>query len=69
VFVAFDILSRGHEDLRHLPLVDRKQELRRALAKTKSSSVMYADHVEGNGIALFERACELDLEGIVAKHR
>jgi len=28
-----------------------------------------ADHLDGKGIALFDRACELDLEGIVAKHR
>jgi len=69
LFIAFDILSRGHEDLRHLPLVDRKQELRRVLAKSKSSSVLYADHVDGKDIALFERVCELDNEGIVAKHR
>jgi ATP-dependent DNA ligase len=32
------------------------------------SRVQYVDHVEGNGTALFERVCEMDLEGIVAKH-
>jgi bifunctional non-homologous end joining protein LigD len=55
VFVAFDILWRGQEDLRHLPLVDRKQELRGVLARSKSTSVLYADHIDGKGIALFER--------------
>jgi ATP-dependent DNA ligase len=68
VFIAFDILSRRHEDLRHLPLTDRKQELRRVLGKAKASCLMYAHHVEGNGIALFGRVCE-DLEGVVAKRR
>jgi hypothetical protein len=28
----------------------------------------YADHVSSFGVALFERVCEMDLEGIVAKH-
>jgi bifunctional non-homologous end joining protein LigD len=68
VFVAFDILWRDNEDLRFLPLIDRKQELRRAL-RGSSSCIMYADHVEGNGVDLFERVCSIDLEGIVAKHR
>ncbi len=69
VFIAFDILARGRNDLRHLPLVDRKLELRRVLSKAKSPAVLYADHVEGNGIGLYERVCEMDLEGVVAKHR
>jgi bifunctional non-homologous end joining protein LigD len=67
VLLAFDILARIHEDLRYLPLVDCKQELRRVLSK--SSNLLYGHHVDGNGIALFERACELDIDGIVAKHR
>jgi hypothetical protein len=29
----------------------------------------YVDHIEQNGTALFQRVCEMDLEGIVAKHR
>ena len=28
----------------------------------------YADHVKQHGTALFQRVCEMDLEGIVAKH-
>jgi len=68
VFVAFDILWGRNEDLRFLPLVDRKQELLRVL-RTAPLCVLYADHVDGRGMALFGRVCEMDLEGIVAKHR
>ena len=32
------------------------------------SGLHYADHVSGSGVALFDRVCEMDLEGIVAKH-
>ena len=28
----------------------------------------YVDHIERNGTALFQRVCEMDLEGILAKH-
>jgi len=31
--------------------------------------LMYAEHVDGLGTALFEKVCELDLEGIVAKQK
>jgi ATP-dependent DNA ligase len=55
--------------VRFLPLVDRKQELRRTLARSRSLRMLYADHVTGNGSALFQRVCALDLEGIVAKQR
>ena len=31
--------------------------------------MLYVDHIEGEGENLFQLVCELDLEGIVAKHR
>ena len=51
-----------------LTLTDRKHELRRVLPKASASRMLYADHVERHGMALFQRVCEMDLEGIVAKH-
>jgi ATP-dependent DNA ligase len=33
-----------------------------------SSRLRYADHLERHGTVLFQRVCEMDLEGIVAKH-
>ena len=57
-------------DLRNEPLIDRKRELRRLLAKTSPPfPVRYVEHVENSGIALFQRICKLDLEGIVAKRK
>jgi bifunctional non-homologous end joining protein LigD len=64
-FVAFDLLQKDGNDLRTERLLDRKHELRRAVRGL--SPVIYADHVEQCGTALFNKACELDLEGIVAK--
>ncbi len=69
-FFTFDLLVKDGVDLRSAALVDRKQELRRLLARVQSRvPLKYADHVEGTGIALFERICELDLEGIVGKYK
>jgi bifunctional non-homologous end joining protein LigD len=67
-FVAFDLLHAGGKDLRHERLIDRKHELRRIIG-TGLAPIIYADHIERAGMALFDRACELDLEGIVAKYQ
>ena len=51
-------------------LVDRKHELKRLLLRVPASAPLrYADHVEAAGVALFECACELDLEGIVGEEK
>jgi bifunctional non-homologous end joining protein LigD len=69
-FFSFDLLMRDGHDWRSAALMDRKQELRRLLAGASADAPLkYADHVEGAGIALFERVRELDIEGIVAKHK
>ena len=35
----------------------------------RKHTIIYADHIEGSEVALFEKCCELDLEGIVAKYK
>jgi bifunctional non-homologous end joining protein LigD len=59
------------EDLRTLPLLERKRRLRRVVARAKRAShrLRYLDHIEANGCGLYRLSCERNLEGIVAKHR
>ena len=59
---------RNGEDIRYLPLIDRKLRLRRVVPKS-SERLLYCDHIEQNGEALFELACTRGLEGIVAKRK
>ena len=66
VFFAFDLLFLNGEDLRALPLIERKARLKKLLRR-KRSRVLYVDHIEARGRQFFEKVCELDLEGIVAK--
>jgi len=49
--------------------VENKKFLHQIHRLPADSRVRYADHVERSGIALFERVCKLDLEGIVAKYK
>jgi bifunctional non-homologous end joining protein LigD len=67
-FMAFDLLWSDGEDLRRLPLIDRKLRLR-GLVSIGSERLLYCDHIEQDGQGLFQLTCEHDLEGIVAKRK
>ncbi len=67
-FYAFDLLWCDGEDLRYLPLIERKARLRSVVPR-RGERLLYCDHVEAEGEMLFQLACEADLEGIVAKHK
>jgi bifunctional non-homologous end joining protein LigD len=64
-FCAFDLLYAAGRDLRDLPLVQRKRALRAVLHD--APGVLYADHVEADGVAFFEAVRGRDLEGVVGK--
>src|SRR5215471_6853171 len=68
VFFAFDLLFLDGEDLRALPLIERKARLKQ-LQRRKRSPVLYVDHIEARGRQFFDKVLELDLEGIVAKRK
>jgi len=68
VLFAFDLLFLNGEDLRALPLIERKARLKKLLRRTQSR-MLYLDHIDRDGHKLFEKVCELDLEGIVAKRK
>ena len=65
-YFAFDLIWLNGEDLRALPLLKRKEKLKQILP-ARSAHLLYVDHTKASGRRLFELACELDLEGIVAK--
>ncbi len=46
--------------------MDPKAKLRKLIPRNPSR-VLYLDHINGNGVELFEMACKQDLEGVVAK--
>jgi bifunctional non-homologous end joining protein LigD len=69
IFFAFDLLFADGEDLRSLPLGERKAELKKLLQarKGKARSIRYVEHFEANGDAVLQSARKLSLEGIVSK--
>ncbi len=70
VFFVFDILFAGAEDLRSLPLVERKSHLKEmldSLSPESGSHLRYLEHLETSGAEILESACRISLEGIVSK--
>ncbi len=70
IFYAFDLLFAGGEDLRRLPLGERKARLRKLLEarpRARTRSIRYVEHFESGGDAILESACKLSLEGIISK--
>jgi len=65
-YCAFDLVSLNEQDLRPLPLLARKDKLKRLLP-ARSPHMLYVDHVRATGTELYQLVCQLDLEGIVAK--
>src|SRR5438445_3782920 len=67
IFLAFDLLFADGEDLRRVPLGERKERLRKLLearTKNKSKLIRYVEHFESGGDAILQSACKLSLEGI-----
>jgi bifunctional non-homologous end joining protein LigD len=70
IFYAFDLLFAEGEDLRRLPLEERKARLKELLGardQKMSGSIRYVEHFEEDGEAVLESAKRLSLEGIVSK--
>ena len=55
------------EDLRSLPLSERKERLKTLLGKGDNSVIRYVDHLSGAGDAVLQSACRMNLEGIISK--
>lgn len=69
LYYAFDLLSLDGEDLRPLPLEERKERLRGLGLPTDQGIVRLAEHLEGPGEPILEAAKRQGLEGIVSKRR
>ncbi|WP_289781890.1 DNA ligase D [Caulobacter sp. RL271] len=66
VFFVFDQLFDGLEDLRELPLAQRKDRLAAHLDGA-GTVLRYVDHFITAGDAVLLSACRMDLEGIISK--
>ena len=68
VLFAFDLIEHDGNDLRDLPLIDRKWRLGKLIGKAKKwRAIQFVEHLTGDGPTVFEHVCRMGLEGIVSK--
>lgn len=69
IYFAFDLLFARGEDLRALPLSERKERLKDLLdgLKGKHQALRYVEHFETSGTAVLESATRMGFEGIISK--
>jgi bifunctional non-homologous end joining protein LigD len=66
VLFAFDLLELDGEDLRPMPIEARKHKLAK-LVRNAGTGLHLCEHLHGDGMEIFEHACNLGCEGIVSK--
>ena len=64
--VAFDLMYLNGQDMRKLPLLERKAILQKLIAKT---AIQFSESFEIDGREMFKHACKTGLEGVVSKVR
>ena len=66
-YYVFDLLYLNGYSLLQLPLSQRKQILGDLLKSHPSQRLVFSEHLEGDGPAIFQQVCKLNAEGIVSK--
>lgn len=66
---AFDLLYLNGHDLREQPLIERREMLAEVLAAQRHGSIGLSEEIDAHGDAFLKLACQMGLEGIIAKRR
>jgi bifunctional non-homologous end joining protein LigD len=69
VYFAFDLLYLKGQDLRPVALEKRKQVLAGLLQVLAPGRIRVSDHLEAEGMDVFDQACVMGLEGLISKRR
>lgn len=68
LYYVFDLLHLNGYNTRDLPLSERKRLLAEILQRGNSSEIIiFGDHIQAKGEAVFRQACRMALEGVVSK--
>ena len=65
-YFVFDLLHLNGHSTRDLRLVERKKMLEKIVGSA-GEHLRFGEHIETNGEAVFQKACEMHLEGIISK--
>lgn len=68
ILYVFDLLYLDGHDLQKLPLSERRRQLESIVAG-RTGAIRFSEELNADGEEVFRVACELGLEGIIAKRR
>ncbi|MGB5943395.1 MAG: DNA ligase D [Leeuwenhoekiella sp.] len=66
-YYVFDMLHLNGHDMLDLKLLDRKSLIPDVIDGCEST--LFCDHIEGMGAALYKKAVDAGMEGVIAKHK
>jgi len=66
-YYLFDILYKNGKDLRQLPLIERKEILKKYLEELALPLIRFSGHIANDGVAFFNEASKMHLEGVIGK--
>ena len=67
VYYVFDVPYFEGRDLREVPLSERRKLLQQFFEKVESEQVRFSNALDGDGSSILHSACQLNLEGVIAK--
>jgi bifunctional non-homologous end joining protein LigD len=70
VYFVFDMMAGNGQSLMAATLETRKKALAKAIRKLKrgdKNRFAFVDHHQGDGMAMYQAACKMQLEGLVSK--
>jgi bifunctional non-homologous end joining protein LigD len=68
VLCAFDLIELNGEDMRWVPIEERKHALANLLFRERDG-IAFNQHYDCEGAIIYKQACALGCEGIVSKRR
>lgn len=68
-YFVFDLPFANGYDLTRAPLQARRELLRQVMQRHQGQRVKFSDDFPGDGEAMLKAACQMGLEGIIAKRK
>lgn len=67
IFYLFDAPYLNNEDLRELPLEERRKKLKKIIPRSAKSPLRYSDTFDADHRSIIQSACAMSLEGVIGK--
>ena len=67
IFYLFDAPYLNKEDLRGLPIEERRKKLKKVIPRNSRGHIRFSENIEADHKSIIESACAMSLEGVIGK--